>query len=165
MILKKLIRTLIILMIVGVNIGCDQVSKNMVRNQVQYYDNIELIGKHLTMTKVENVGAFLSLGAALPEVAKTIFLLALPIIALIIGLIFVLIKTDLSNQKLLGLCFIVGGGIGNLFDRWQYGSVTDFLHIQVGVFQTGIFNLADVSIMVGAFIILTDAFFQRKHLA
>lgn len=165
MILKKLIRTLIILMIVGVNIGCDQVSKNMVRHQVQYYDNIELIGKHLTLTKVENAGAFLSLGAALPAVAKNIFLLALPIIALIIGLIFMLIKTDLSNQKLLGLCFIVGGGIGNLFDRWQYGSVTDFLHIQVGVFQTGIFNLADVSIMVGAFIILTDAFFQRKHLA
>ena len=156
MILKKLIRTLIILMIVGVNIGCDQVSKNMVRNQVQYYDNIELIGKHLTLTKVENAGAFLSLGAALPAVAKTIFLLALPIIALIIGLIFVLIKTDLSNQKLLGLCFIVGGGIGNLFDRWQYGSVTDFLHIQVGIFQTGIFNLADVFITLGAVIILID---------
>jgi signal peptidase II len=135
-------------MIVGVNIGCDQVSKNIVRKNVYFYDNIQLLGKHLTLTKVENSGAFLSLGATLPDFAKTLFLLTLPVIALILGLVFLLFKSDLSNQKLVGLCFIIGGGIGNLFDRWQYGSVTDFLHIQVGIFQTGIFNLADVSIIV-----------------
>lgn len=160
--LKKLIRTFLILIIVGINIGCDQVSKNMVRKNVYFYDNIELFGKHLILTKVENSGAFLSLGSTLPDFAKTLFLLILPIIALILGLAFLLIKSDLSNQKLLGFCFIVGGGIGNLFDRWQYGSVTDFLHIQVGIFQTGIFNLADVSIMIGAFIILSESFIRRK---
>ena len=165
MIIKKVIRTFLILMIVGVNIGCDQVSKNMVRKNVYFYDNIELLGKHLTLTKVENSGAFLSLGATLPDFAKTLFLLALPIIALILGLLFLLFKSDLSNQKLVGLCFIIGGGVGNLFDRWRYGSVTDFLHIKVGIFQTGIFNLADVSIMVGAFIILSGSFLQRKALS
>jgi signal peptidase II len=152
-------------MIVGVNIGCDQVSKNIVRKNVYFYDNIQLLGKHLTLTKVENSGAFLSLGATLPDFAKTLFLLTLPVIALILGLVFLLFKSDLSNQKLVGLCFIIGGGIGNLFDRWQYGSVTDFLHIQVGIFQTGIFNLADVSIIVGAFIILSGSLIQRKALS
>jgi signal peptidase II len=163
--LKKFIRTVLILMIVGVNIGCDQVSKNIVRKNVYFYDNIQLLGKHLTLTKVENSGAFLSLGATLPDFAKTLFLLTLPVIALILGLVFLLFKSDLSNQKLVGLCFIIGGGIGNLFDRWQYGSVTDFLHIQVGIFQTGIFNLADVSIIVGAFIILSGSLIQRKALS
>ncbi|MEI7585467.1 signal peptidase II [Runella sp.] len=165
MMLKKFIRTVLILMIVGVNIGCDQVSKNIVRKNVYFYDNIQLLGKHLTLTKVENSGAFLSLGATLPDFAKTLFLLTLPVIALILGLVFLLFKSDLSNQKLVGLCFIIGGGIGNLFDRWQYGSVTDFLHIQVGIFQTGIFNLADVSIIVGAFIILSGSLIQRKALS
>ncbi len=165
MILKKFIRTVLILMIVGVNIGCDQVSKNIVRKNVYFYDNIQLLGKHLTLTKVENSGAFLSLGANLPDFAKMLFLLALPVIALILGLVFLLFKSDLPNQKLVGLCFIIGGGIGNLFDRWRYGSVTDFLHIQVGIFQTGIFNLADVSIMVGAFIILSGSFIRRKALS
>ena len=163
--LKKFIRTVLILMIVGVNIGCDQVSKNIVRKNVYFYDNIQLLGKHLTLTKVENSGAFLSLGATLPDFAKTLFLLTLPVIALILGLVFLLFKSDLSNQKLVGLCFIIGGGIGNLFERWQYGSVTDFLHIQVGIFQTGIFNLADVSIIVGAFIILSGSLIQRKALS
>ena len=163
--LKKFIRTVLILMIVGVNIGCDQVSKNIVRKNVYFYDNIQLLGKHLTLTKVENSGAFLSLGANLPDFAKMLFFLALPVIALMLGVVFLLFKSVLPNQKLVGLCFIIGGGIGNLFDRWRYGSVTDFLHIQVGIFQTGIFNLADVSIMVGAFIILSGSFIRRKSLS
>ena len=50
---------------------------------------------------------------------------------------------------LIGLCFVIGGGVGNLFDRMVYGSVTDFLYLKFGVFQTGIFNMADVSIMTG----------------
>ncbi|MFN8345048.1 MAG: signal peptidase II [Spirosomataceae bacterium] len=165
MIIKKVLRTFLILMIVGVNIGCDQVSKNIVRQNVYYNDSIELIGKHLTLTKVENTGAFLSLGAALPEFAKVLFLLILPVVALFLGLGFLLLKSDLSHQRLIGLGFIIGGGIGNIFDRWQYGSVTDFLHIQIGLFQTGIFNLADVSIMTGALIIFAEAFIRRKALS
>ena len=62
---------------------------------------------------------------------------------------------------LVGMCFAIGGGIGNLFDRIHYGSVTDFLHIKWGMFQTGIFNLADVSIITGMIIILIQ-FFSRK---
>jgi signal peptidase II len=63
---------------------------------------------------------------------------------------------------LTGFCFVIGGGIGNVFDRIVYGSVTDFLHINFGFFQTGIFNLADLSIMTGVFIILLQSLFKRK---
>ena len=49
----------------------------------------------------------------------------------------------------IGLCSVAGGGIGNIFDRVMYGSVTDFLYVRVGIFQTGIFNFADVSITAG----------------
>ena len=65
----------------------------------------------------------------------------------------------------LGLACVLGGGIGNLYDRVLYGSVTDFLHIDFGLFQTGIVNLADVSIMVGAGLLAMEMFLKRKRVA
>ena len=63
---------------------------------------------------------------------------------------------------LFAVILIVGGGIGNLYDRIAYGSVTDFMHIKFGVLQTGVFNVADMSIMAGMFIILFHAWFKKK---
>jgi signal peptidase II len=111
---------------------------------------------------VENTGAFLSAGDSLPKLAKKLLFSLLPLIAVGFGLVFVLLRQNLSNSMLTGFCFVIGGGIGNLFDRIAYGSVTDFLHIDFGIFQTGIFNLADLSIMTGTFIILFQAIFKRK---
>lgn len=56
----------------------------------------------------------------------------------------------------MGISFVIGGGIGNLYDRVLYGSVTDFMHLKFGIFQTGIFNMADVSIMLGMLIIVSS---------
>ena len=65
---------------------------------------------------------------------------------------------------LIGLCFVIGGGVGNLLDRILYGSVTDFLYLKFGIFQTGIFNMADVSIMTGMFLIFLQFFFRNTDL-
>ena len=61
----------------------------------------------------------------------------------------------------MGICFMVGGGIGNIYDRVIYGSVTDFLHIDFVLFQTGVFNLADVSIMIGLFMVIVASYAER----
>ena len=63
----------------------------------------------------------------------------------------------------IGMCFLIGGGIGNIIDRLLYGSVTDFLHIDFGLFRTGIFNLADVSIMVGIGILIINSIKQKVY--
>lgn len=158
----RLIKTLLILAIVIANIGCDQVSKKMVRQNIRPYETIHLLRNHLTVTRVENTGAFLSAGDSLPKAAKNILLSLLPVIALVFGTIFVFTKQNLPTSMLAGFCFVIGGGIGNVFDRIVYGSVTDFLHVNLGGFQTGVFNLADMSIMLGTLIILVQAF-RRPH--
>ena len=147
------------------NIGCDQVSKTIVRRNIDYSENIKLLYNHITLTKIENSGAFLSLGESLPVLIKNILLSVLPLIAIAFGLVFVLTKTNITKIQLAGACFIIGGGIGNIFDRIAYGSVTDFLHIDFGIFKTGIFNMADVSIMTGTFVILIQSYFKRKVLS
>jgi signal peptidase II len=81
---------------------------------------------------------------------------------MILGLVYLFLK-PVSGNMLIGLCFVIGGGVGNLFDRILYGSVTDFLYLKFGIFQTGIFNMADVSIMAGMSIILLQFFLKRDY--
>jgi signal peptidase II len=159
---KGVFRIALILFLIIVNIGCDQVSKKIVRRNVAPYETISVLNDHVTVMRAENPGAFLSLGESLPSSAKRILLSLLPLAILSFVLYYIMTKHSLSRPVLVGLCFIIGGGIGNVFDRMVYGSVTDFLHIKFGVFQTGIFNLADLSIVTGTIIILWNYFLKKK---
>ena len=162
--MKSRITQLIILLIVICNFGCDQISKNIVRKEVGYYDNIKVYIDNITLTKVENTGAFLSVGSVLPQFLKYILLIVLPAIVLVTGLYFIMTKAQLSRLTIVGVAFVIGGGIGNLYDRIVFGSVTDFLHIDFIIFQTGVFNLADVSIMVGMGMIIAAASWKQRVL-
>ena len=156
--LNNLLRYLGILSIILINIGCDQVSKAVVREQLEYHERIPLVDSHVVLTKVENSGAFLSLGDALPTATKQIVLLLLPSVALLLMLFWLLAQNNLTRMTLLGLGSVIGGGAGNLYDRVAYGSVTDFLYIHYGFFETGIFNAADVSIMFGTCLLMGSYF-------
>ena len=163
MLSKNITRTVIILLLIVTNISCDQVTKSIVRRRVLPYAEINLLNNHLVITKVENTGAFLSAGHILPGVLRFILLSLLPMAALLFGVYYVLTKRHLAATALTGLCFIIGGGIGNIFDRVYHGSVTDFLHIRFGVLQTGIFNMADVSIMTGTGLLLLSWLIKKKQ--
>lgn len=153
---NKLARNIIILLIVIANIGCDQVSKKVVRESVTPGSRIEIINKNFLLMNVENDGAFLSLGSDFPPLLKKVLLLGLPLIMLVGVLFYLFTQTSLPKVAVIGWSFVIGGGIGNMYDRIKFGSVTDFLFIDLGgIFRTGVFNLADVSIMVGmGFLIL-----------
>jgi len=160
--MNNTLRNISILLLVIANAGCDQISKHAARQNISYYETIEVIGKHLVLTKIENSGAFLSTGDSLAGSVKFIFLSLLPLIALFYGIYYLIKNTNLPRLLVLGICFVIGGGLGNLYDRLIYGSVTDFVHIDFYVFKTGIFNLADVSIMVGMILILINLYVKRE---
>jgi len=159
---KKLIRILFILAVLSFNIGCDQVSKSMVRNKVRPFEKIGFLYNHITLQHVENSGAFLSLGDNLSGVLRMLLLNLLPLLAIVAGLIYILIKPGIKVWPLLGIIMIIGGGFGNIYDRIARGSVTDFFHINFVLFQTGIFNVADMSIMAGMFIILIYSWTRKQ---
>lgn len=158
---KILARNLIIVLILCSTIGCDQVSKIIVRKHVADYEKIGLIAHYFTLTKVENTGAFLSLGNTLPQPFKLLLLAILPLLALGVALVYLFIKTTLSPVRIVGICFIIGGGIGNIYDRLAYGSVTDFLYIDLGFVQTGVFNIADVAVMAGIVLLFLETSMER----
>ena len=159
---NRILKTIGISLILLINIGCDQISKGLVRRKISYNQTISFIDNHLTLTKVENTGAFLSVGSALPDFVKFILLSGIPLLALAFGIVYLFTRKHLTITSRLALSFAIGGGIGNIHDRIMYGSVTDFLHIDFGIFQTGIFNMADVSIMVGMILFIIQSVKNRN---
>ena len=156
------IRSLLILILVIFNIGLDQISKGIVRETVIPGSRTELLGKQLQLMNVENSGAFLSMGSDSNPTVKLIFLLILPVIVLGVILYYVLTNTTLDRLSIVGFSSIAGGGIANLYDRFLYGSVTDFLFMDFGgVFRTGIFNVADLSVTTGMILLLFSSSLNR----
>jgi len=156
-------RTLFIVLIIVFNILIDQISKFWVRANVVAGSNSEIIGDYFTLHNVENKGAFLGLGSDFSPFLKIILLNVLPILVLTLVLFHIFRDKTLDKFSLIGFCCIIGGGIANLYDRVLYGQVTDFWHIDLGgVFKTGIFNIADMSVMFGMGLLILGNFFKKK---
>jgi signal peptidase II len=152
----------IALLIIG-TIAVDQISKVIVRANVTPYQESNILGSYFTLNNVENTGAFLGMGSDLHPTIKLIFLLILPVLVLGYLIYYIFKNKDMEAYGLIALCSIAGGGIANVFDRIVYGSVTDFLHINLGGgIRTGIFNMADLSVTTGMIILLIGSFMQRK---
>lgn len=161
--LNVLNRSLFIGLIVVLNIIVDQLSKIWVRANFAYGESKSIIGDAFIMQYVENKGAFLGMGSDLNPTLRLIFLLVLPILVLGYVTYYILKHKELDMMSLVAFCCIIGGGIANVFDRIVLGSVTDFLFIDLGgVFRTGIFNIADVSVTTGMIMLVVASFKTSK---
>jgi signal peptidase II len=135
-------------------VGCDQVSKSAARAFLEAGAIQSLFADSLRLQLVENPGSFLSLGASLPEPVRFALLTAAVSVLLIALVCVALFSRRLGPKAFIALALVAGGGIGNLIDRVIHdGRVTDFLNIGIGPLRTGIFNLADMAILAGAFLL------------
>lgn len=159
----KLSRTAFIIVIIIFNIAIDQISKVLVRANVEPKSQDSIIGEVFTLHNVENTGAFLGIGSDLSPTIKLLLLLILPVIVLGLVVVHIIREKSIDKMSLIGFCCIIGGGIANVYDRFAYGSVTDFLHLDFGgKLRTGIFNIADMSVTTGMIMILMASFLYRK---
>ena len=162
-------RSIFITLVIVLTIVVDQISKVLVRTNIvgqtetRASERIPLIGDLFILMNVENEGAFLGMGSDLNPTLRIILLLVLPILVLYFVLRYILKDKNLDNWSLFAFASIIGGGIANVFDRIVYGSVTDFLFIDLGgVFKTGIFNMADLSVTTGMIILVFVSFRKKK---
>ena len=63
---------------------------------------------------------------------------------------------------LTGLALVLGGALGNFWDRVVTGTVTDFIQVFLGSYEYPSFNVADSAIFCGAVLLLWDLWHQRK---
>jgi len=85
----------------------------------------------------------------------------LPLIALVIvGFLLVWLVRSESLLMALALGSVIGGAIGNVIDRFNYGAVADFLDLHMAGYHFPAFNVADAGISIGAIILVVDSLFS-----
>ena len=139
--------------IVAATAAADQAAKAAARALLAGRPPIELLGGFVRVVFVENVGAFLSLGARLPETMR--FALFVVLVGLGLAAAIAWLLRGAGNRTFpqsVGLALVLGGGLGNLIDRLAHGRVVDFLQLRAGTLHTGVFNLGDLAIVAGVLI-------------
>lgn len=113
----------------------------------------------------ENPGAFLGLGGGWSRPVRFV-IFAVVVLGGLSGMLWYLLNKEDSRLNLFAYSFILAGGFGNLFDRVAHerGHVVDFMLFDVwGPLRTGVFNLADVAIVIGVLLALFgESIFNKK---
>ncbi|MBQ0017620.1 MAG: signal peptidase II [Clostridiales bacterium] len=129
--------------IMALVIALDQITKYLIRANLNLGDRIQIIGDWFRITYVQNTGTAFSMFAG----NKLVTLVLTSV--LIIGCLIIIIKEARNGSKALALCLtaVISGGIANMIDRFMLGFVTDM--ISVGSFA--VFNVADIAVTCGCF--------------
>jgi signal peptidase II len=143
-------------------VALDQWTKALVRDHVGPPERF--LGGFVTLLHTENTGAFLSLGAGLPPLAKALIFGGV-VAVLLVTFTVAVVRGSIENLgDTIAAAAIIGGGFGNLIDRLvRQGRVTDFLYLHVGPLQTGIFNIADMAITFGVIWLLVTIKPAKKN--
>jgi signal peptidase II len=152
---KKFVLPLVIMVLV---ILTDRMTKVWAVETLKGYPSQSYLGDSFRIIYAENEGAFLSLGSDLPENVRFWVLAVIPILALGYFGFTLFFNNEVGPWQRIAFAFIIAGGGSNIIDRILEGKVVDFLNIGIGDFRSGIFNIADMAIMAGLFLILPMAF-------
>ena len=152
MIVRIGVRAALVIAVVA-TIGCDRVTKHAARVALAGEPGRSYLADTIRLEYVENTGGFLSLGASLPSWARTaLFTLGTGVI--LVTLLGAAVRFRWRGWLLIGTSLILAGGASNWLDRLVRGSVVDFLNVGVGPLRTGVFNVADMAIMLGVAVLL-----------
>ena len=155
----------IYLVIVVIVVFLDRWTKHMVEQRIRLYAHIQVIPGFFRITHTENTGAAFSLFADSNAPWKTTMLIAFSAIALIVVAVLLWKNHDAHIATGVGLSLIMGGALGNLWDRLARGRVIDFLLVYVKQYQWPVFNLADSAIVVGAGLLIMEILLAKSHSA
>src|SRR5216683_687608 len=137
----------------------DRFSKRLVAKEISLHDSITVIKRVFYITHVENRGAAFGLFADSPSEWKIALLVLFSIIALVIVSALLWRSTHTMTSTGIGLSLILGGAIGNLWDRLLNGKVVDFLLVYLGSYPWPAFNVADSAIVIGAGLLVVEILF------
>jgi len=148
-------KAIIILVTILACVGCDQATKNIVKEKIPRNQVISLVHDAIRIQYTENTGAFLSLGDNLSErMRKSLFIYGIGSVLLMIVL-WLIMASESTISTVVAISVIVGGGVGNMVDRIMYGGyVVDFINLGLGSLRTGILNVADLEIFFGGLLLI-----------
>src|SRR5580765_6695426 len=139
----------------------DRWTKRLVAAHIAMYNHIQIIPCFFRITHTENTGAAFSLFADSPSHWKTAMLISFSVVAMIVVSVLLWKQSRALTMTGIALSLILGGAVGNLWDRVASGRVVDFLLFYVKQYQWPVFNLADSAIVVGASLLVLEIIFGQ----
>jgi len=139
----------------------DRWTKHLAATRIALYAHIQIIPGFFRLTHTENTGAAFSLFADSPSHWKTGLLIAFSVVAMVVVLALLWKQQRALSMTGIALSLILGGAVGNLWDRVASGRVVDFLLFYVKQYQWPVFNLADSAIVVGASLLVIEILFHK----
>ena len=161
MIFKNLDRNFLInFSLIFIIFSFDRISKIYV-----IYLDKKLFGSEIFSSKFLNINLIWNEGIAfgLFSFNEKIFYNILTILILIIILIIFIMAIRSDGFKKYTFLMILGGALGNVFDRLYYKAVPDFIDFHIGNFHWFIFNVADIFITIGIFFMVVIELFNKNH--
>ena len=141
----------------------DRITKWAIAQTIPLEDVINIIPGFFRLTHLENTGAAFSLFADSPSPFRTTLLIVFSVAALAVVSVLLWKDRSVFHSGTLALSLILGGAVGNLWDRAFYGKVTDFLDFYIGVHHWPPFNVADSAIVVGALLLFMRMLRKDRH--
>jgi len=139
----------------------DRWTKRLVAARIAMYRHIQVIPGFFRITHTENTGAAFSLFADSPSHWKTAMLIGFSLVAMVVVTVLLWKQSRPHTLTGIALSLILGGAIGNLWDRIASGRVVDFLLFYYKQYQWPVFNLADSAIVVGACLLVIEILFSH----
>jgi signal peptidase II len=137
-------------------LALDRWTKSLIQSRLDLNDSISVIDGFFNITYVRNTGVAFGVFSSISSPVKSIILSGFAMLAagLVIAYSF---RTPLRNRLLhVALALILGGALGNLYDRLVYGYVVDFLEFYVGRYSWPSFNVADSAISIGVVLLAIE---------
>ena len=142
----------------------DRITKWLIKTNVGAFDTHHIIPGFFNIVHAENPGVAFGFLADSTGVWRSFFLIGLSatVMIFITAMLSKPVRSTAENITRIGLAFVLGGAVGNLFDRVMHGTVTDFVEVYLGQHYFPAFNVADSAITVGASLLLLDMWLSRN---
>lgn len=139
----------------------DRITKIIIEQTLPTTDSITVIPGFFSITHVHNRGAAFGLFSESTSEWRTVLLIGFSAIAMFVVAYLLWKSEHVMTSTGVGLALILGGAVGNLWDRIVSGEVTDFLHFYIGHYVWPDFNIADSCIVIGAVLLLFEIVFAH----
>ena len=143
----------------------DRLTKRIVEARVSVFEIHTVIPGFFDIVHARNRGAAFSMFADSTSAWRPFFLIGLSLAALVLVAGILRNASRLDRPTAIGLSLILGGAMGNVFDRIVSGAVTDFLDFYIGDMHWPAFNVADSAIVVGSCLLLISLLRPRQQTA
>lgn len=146
---KSLIITLVCVLV-------DQIIKLIISGTMGLGSSISVIPDFFSVSYVENDGAAWSIFSG-----NRIFLILISVFALILIYSYFFKIKNIKTVEFISYSVLIGGIIGNLWDRLKYGKVIDYLDFKIFGYNFPVFNFADICIVISVILLLIDALIDK----